>query len=256
MSRFRRLEFEAQEAQQPAGAKPTETRRVEYWLTQARGAREMGCYQAALRYYTRCLELDPKLHEGWLGQIQSLILADQLGEARTWGRKAIDVLKGGPDLLAALAQAELRLGRGSEAHGLISRAFEQPGESAYRWLVRGELFTVARLDREHSCFERAVALAKDWLLTLEVALALEYHEQYAAAHRYAVRSIQQSADAPYAWLVRGRIELALGLREDARASLERAIQLKPGYADALELLRRTNRSRFVQFLERLWREGQ
>ncbi len=58
------------------------------WLRRADDQRRRGLYENALRYYSRALERDESLVNGWLGQIQMLILLGENTEAELWARGA------------------------------------------------------------------------------------------------------------------------------------------------------------------------
>src|SRR5947209_3442207 len=75
LPRFDRLEFdqpgERPEHGQAADREPL--RDAEHWLKLAGDNRRRGLYEDALRYFSRALEQDRSLVEGWLGQVQMLI---------------------------------------------------------------------------------------------------------------------------------------------------------------------------------------
>lgn len=256
VSRFRRLEFESEEPQRRVD-EPDRVRLAEdvaeTWLRRAREARLQGNYENALRYYTRAVELDPMLVEGWIGQVQALTLLDELEEAATWSLKCLERFRDQGDLLAARAQALLRQGAGDEAHRLLVRAFEQPGESAFRWQVRGEVFTVARLEAARACLERAVQLAgENIIVPVEIALALEYYGLPALATRYAQEAVRRDSSSPHAWYVLARVEAAAGFADAARRAVERALQLKPHFVEAQRLLQQLDKTpRLLRWIRRL-----
>ena len=120
---------------------------------EGRRHRRRGEYETALRLYSRALELDKSLPEGWLGQVQMLVLLDELKEAEMWARKAFELFPNNGELLAARAQALCRLGDSKQAHAVSDGALKQPGQSAYRWIVRGELL-LARGTRSRAALFR------------------------------------------------------------------------------------------------------
>ena len=55
---------------------------------------------------------------------------------------------------------------------LADAALRQEGESAYRWMVRGELLVTAKDEVNRHCFDKAILAERDWLVPLEIALDL------------------------------------------------------------------------------------
>ncbi len=91
MPRFDRLEFEsAPEPSEPSTpARLQEEHDQHYWLRQAGEERRQGHYENALRLYSRSLEIDRSLVEGWVGQVQMLVALGEYPEASLWGAKAL-----------------------------------------------------------------------------------------------------------------------------------------------------------------------
>src|SRR5262249_50358170 len=228
--------------------KPTETsplvRDEHYWLRLAHDNRTQGLYENALRLYSRALEQDKSLVDGWVGQVQMLVLLGEYPEADLWARKALEIFRNNPDLLAGRAQALLRRGDRGHAQGLCDTAMSQSGQSSYRWLVRGELMVASRSDTDRYCFEKAMQADPDWLVGLEAALIYQFYDQPAKALPFVRSVVEKAPDSPYPWYVLGCIEDDLGFESRARTSLERCLQLVPGYVDA--------RTRLAQIDNRGW----
>ena len=93
-----------------------------------------------------------------------LILLGEYPEAELWSRKALEVFKNHPDLLAGRAQAFGRLGDKRQAMGACDQALAQPGESAYRWVVRGELMVDRQGASTGTASTRRSAADPDWLV--------------------------------------------------------------------------------------------
>jgi len=83
--------------------------------------RRNGLHESALRYYSRALELDKSQAAGWVGQVQMLVAMNECPEADLWSRKALELFKNNPDLLAARAQALCRIGDLKNASGELRR---------------------------------------------------------------------------------------------------------------------------------------
>ena len=158
LPRFDRLEFEQpHEERAHASIDGAQESDEKQWLRKADDQRRRGLYENALRYYSRALELDRSLLDGWLGQVQMLILMGEDTEAELWARKSLELFRAQGDLLAGRAQALLRMGDRKQALELCDAALKQEGQSAYRWTVRGELMVTGRsrdeIDRH--CFDKA-----------------------------------------------------------------------------------------------------
>ncbi len=118
MPRFDKLEFNEPQ-KTPAEAEQLQQANLDetYWMKQADENRRIGLYESALKYYSRALEKDRSLVEGWVGQVQMLVFLDELPEAELWGRKALELFPSQAELLAGRAQAFCRMGD-------IKRAYE------------------------------------------------------------------------------------------------------------------------------------
>ena len=182
MARFDRLEFEqepeegAPEVDRP-GSRPEANEDQEAWMRKADDHRRRGLHENSLRYYSRALELDKSLIAGWLGQVQMLVLLGEFPEAELSARKSLELFKNHGDLMAARAQALARIGDRSQAMELADAALRQEGNSAYRWMVRGELLVMGRDEVDRHCFDKAIVLERDWLIPLESALIYLHYDQ-------------------------------------------------------------------------------
>lgn len=212
-----------------------EPRDDQYWLKQADADRRQGMHENALRYYSRALELDKSLISGWLGQVQMLVLLGEYPEADLWARKALELFRNQPDLLAARAQALCRKGDRSEARAICDGAFAQPGQSAYRWMVRGELMVATGQEMDRYCFDKAALADSDWLVPMESAGIYQYYDQSNKAIVFLRKAATACPDNAHLWYVQAMCEDELGLTDAARRSVRRCLDLKPHHADAAAL---------------------
>jgi tetratricopeptide (TPR) repeat protein len=246
--RFDRLEFE----QSPDGGDKPQTRAEpvrddRHWLLLADAERRQGNYENALRLYSRALEVDKSVVEGWLGQVQMLIALQEYPEAEVWSRKALELFRSHSELLAARAQALCRKGDRKKAHELCDAAMAQPGHSAYRWLVRGEVMLAGKQDIDRYCFDKASQIDPDWLVSLEAGLVYLYYRQPAKALTRIRQAVEKAPDSPHAWYLQACCEDDLGLTKRAKASLQRCLELAPGHVEAERLL--------VKLVHRKWSPG-
>lgn len=231
--RFDKLEF-PDENSKPLGAEePAQVDKDErYWLGQADGQRRTGNYENALRFYSRALELEKSLIVAWVGQVQMLVQLGEYPQADVWGRKALEFFPNQPDLLSGRAQAMCRLGDMKQAHALNDGAMQQRGESAYCWLVRGELMVAGKQEMARHCFDRARLASQDWLVPLESALIYLYYRSPSKALPQAQLAVQTESGAYHAWFVLGRCQQELGFTESARQSFEHCLELCPRHQEA------------------------
>jgi tetratricopeptide (TPR) repeat protein len=246
MPRFDRLELESSSAGSPgppetAASTGAEPRDEQFWLRQADADRRRGLYENALRYFSRALEHDKSLVAGWLGQVQMLVLLGEYPEADLWGKKALELFKNHADLLAARAQALCRKGDRSGAREAGDLSMAQSGQSAYRWVVRGELMVAARQDMDRYCFDKALQTDPDWLVPYEVAGIYTHYHQPSKAVVYVRKAAGLCPDNDAVWFRQAACEAELGFEAAARKSLHRCLELSPNHTDAQQMLARLER---------------
>jgi tetratricopeptide (TPR) repeat protein len=263
MKRFDRLEFEEPEeyvaktgAEQTSFSKQSlEDRDEHYWIRLAGDERRSGLHENALRYYSRALERDKSLVHGWVGQVQMLIALGEYPEAELWSRKALELFRNNADLLAARAQALCRTGDLKSAQATSDAAIGQPGMLSYPWVARGELMLARRDRTEEYCFDKAVQLDADWLVTLEIGAIYDFYGRTAKALARTRRAVEHAPDQPYCWYRQGACELALDLVGPAEKSFRRCLQLAPKHEEARTALATLNNTRHPirRYFRRLFR---
>ncbi len=206
------------------------------WLKKADQERRAGEHENALRFYSRALEEDKTLIVAWVGQVQMLVQLSELKEAETWARKALELFPNNPELLAGRAQAQCRLAESEAALATLDGAFRQPGQSAYRWIVRGEVMLESGLDPARHCFDKAVLTDADWLVPLEIARIYLFYNHPAHALIRSKQALDKAADQPIVWYVQGLAQKELGMDSVARTSLQQCVQLCPKHGEARQLL--------------------
>jgi tetratricopeptide (TPR) repeat protein len=237
LPRFDRLEYE--EPQPDLSGRPSSSPSdadEQHWLRQADEQRRAGLYEGALRYYSRALELDKSLLQAWLGQVQMLILLDEHKEAELWSRKALELFRNNGELMAGRAQALCRLHDLKQAHPLCDAALGQEGQSAYRWIVRGELMVNGRQEIDRHCFDKAMTLDADWLVPMEIALVYRYYDNSSKALLRLRQAVERNPGKPFTWYLKACCEIDLDLAAQARKSLDRCLELQPNHANARKRL--------------------
>jgi tetratricopeptide (TPR) repeat protein len=235
MARFEKLEFNEPKGRkpEPAPSAPKPSRPLEAdWMAKADTQRRTGFYENALKYYSRALEQDRSQVDGWLGQVQMLVLLEEHPEAELWARKALELFPSHGDLMAGRAQALCRMNDSKRAHEACDGALKQAGQSAYRWIVRGEILLAGKQTTEQYCFDKAQQIDSDWLVPLEIALVYLYYRNPNKALICARRAVERGSDRYYAWLIQGRCQEELGFSDQARRSLQSCLDLCPGHSDA------------------------
>lgn len=238
MNRFRKLEFESSfEAPRDESGRtsPPEDSSV-IWMKRADDCRRSGQYESALRFYSRSLEDDKNIVSAWVGQVQMLILLGEYPEGELWSRKALELFPSDGELMAARAQALSRLGQTKPAFAAIDGALNQSGNSAYRWMVRGELLLAGKQATQKHCFDKAIQMDEDWLVPIESALIFLYFKQPSNAQNRARLGVERAPDSPYAWYVVGVCQSKLGMHTQARRSFNTCLELSPGHREAEEQL--------------------
>ncbi|MGL4942114.1 MAG: tetratricopeptide repeat protein [Thermoguttaceae bacterium] len=265
MSRFNRLEL-PDEANSPpvlgdaksasASTSPTadEKRyknRPQDWMNDADVHRRRGHYETALRSYGRALECHRSFAPAWVGQAQMLVLLGEPRQAEMWVMSGLKVFPDNADLIAARAQAIVRLGKPTEAIQYSDAAIQGEGNSAYRWQVRGEIMIAKRSTNADHCFDSAEQLDPDWLVKTENANICRFHNVPLKGLRRASAAVAAAIDAPWAWVVQGICQHESGFTAEAIKSFQQAINLAPDFGEARDWLATAQNN--GGFFSRVWR---
>jgi tetratricopeptide (TPR) repeat protein len=266
MKRFDRLEFEdanprheqaedVSAAQQLFPRTVDEQRDEHHWIRVAVDERRNGMHEAALRYYSRALELDKSLVQGWVGQVQMLIALGEYPEAELWSRKALELFRNNAELLAARAQALCRIGDLKSAQASCDAAIGQQGMFSAPWIARGELMLARRERTEEYCFDKAEQSDADWLVPLEIGVIYEFYGRAAKALSRTRKAVETAPDHAYCWYRQGVCEMALDLVVPAEKSFRRCLQIAPKHEEARTALFALDRTRrpVRRFFRRLLR---
>jgi len=237
--RFANLEFEHEQRATRAGAhRLRRTHRLKKrtlpdHLVRAHAEYRWGQFEAALRLYTRALQEDRALIPAWVGQVQMLVELDECHEARVWSDKALELFRNNGDLLAAKAQACVRLHDLTAGAACSDAALQAPGTSPWRWHVRGEVLLARHLKYADECFQKAIAEpAADWFDRVICARINLYYRRFTNALHYLKEAAQLEPTHGYVWLQTGNCQCALGLTAAAQSSYQRCLELRPGFTDA------------------------
>lgn len=233
MARFDKLEFDdGDDAESPQLQEPQLEKDEHYWAGLASSHRCNGNYENALRFYSRSLEIEKRLIDAWVGQVQMLVLLGEYRQASMWAQKALELFPNHGDLLAGRAQAECRQGNQSEAFSLSDGALSQRGETAYQWQVRGELMVAGKQKTDVHCFDKAQIACSDHIVPLESGLIYIYHRIFVKAQTRLNAALEKKPDSYYAWYLIGVCQQKTGRDEAALRSFERCRELCPNHHDA------------------------
>jgi tetratricopeptide (TPR) repeat protein len=203
------------------------------YLNRARAEYRWGQFEAALRLYTRALQEDRALIPAWVGQVQMLVELDECHEGRVWSDKALELFRNNGDLLAAKAQACVRLRDLSAGLACSDASLQAPDSSAWRWQVRGEVLLARQQKHADECFQKAVAEpAADWFDRVICARINLCYRRFTNALHYLKEAAQLEPTHGYIWFQMGDCQCALGLTAAAQSSYERCLELRPGFTDA------------------------
>lgn len=255
MNRFRKLEIETSSDAVAHDHSVAPKEDSQLWMNRADADRRNGQYESALRFYSRALELQKDIVKAWVGQVQMLVMLGEYPEADIWSRKALELFPQDGDLMASRAQSLCRRGHVKAAYSSVDGAMSQPGNSGYRWTVRGELLLAGKQSTDRHCFDKALQIDDDWLVATEIALIyLDYNQPSNAQNRARV-GVERAPDSPYAWYVVGLCQSKLGLHDQARRSFNTCLELSPGHRGAEEKLQalRSGGSLWKRFGS-LWRK--
>ena len=255
MSRFSNLEFEDSAERGEARDVPVQRDRDEhFYLRQATEAYQQADFDKALRLYSRILEIEPNMIEGWVGQVRMLIELGEFREARIWAEKALDVFKDNALVLSALAHAHIRMGDREKAAGFSDAAALCPAEDPYVWLVRGEvLLAQGRKGVRNAdyCFVRAGAISGgNWFVRLLIARVYYYYRRFAEALEYCNQALEAAARNPYVWTVRGQCFAGMGMQRRAVQAYTQALDIDERFRPARRCLLEAERDR--RFLRRVF----
>lgn len=241
--RFSNLEFrqERQESQSPGELQASWQKNAErdttHLLQQARVAHGWREHEAALRLYTRCLQEDRRVIAAWVGQMRMLVQLGEYREARVWSDKALELFRGHGELLAAKAQACVRLNDRRGGFECSDAAMQATGSSPWRWAARGELLLATGGRQYDECFQRALAEpAADWFDRVQIARIYSFYRRSTSALHYLNLALAAEPTQGCLWFDRGECQRELGLRADAAQSYQHCLSLRPDYAPARHAL--------------------
>jgi tetratricopeptide (TPR) repeat protein len=160
MDRFSQLEFGGEEKTPQHGKAPGEpVRDAEYYCKEATKYWLAADYELALRNYSRVLEQNNTLFEGWAGQVLMLIELGEYREAGVWADKALELFPDHPELLALKALACARDAKLDQAIAYSDNSVGKENLTPRVWLTRAEIFLDRKSPIAEGCINKAIGCA-------------------------------------------------------------------------------------------------
>jgi len=237
--RFSNLEFDAERCECIASAEKTRLHgnTAHDYVVRAHEEYRWGRFEPALRLYTRALREDRAAIPAWVGQVQMLVQLGECHEARVWSDKAREVFRTNGELLAAKAQACVRLHDVKAGLACSDASLQAPGSSSWRWQVRGEALLAQRQKYAEECFQKAVCEpAADWFDRVVIARINLFYDRLTNGLHYLKQAMELEPTHGYVWFEMGNCQAALGLVSAAENSYGRCLELRPEYEEARRAL--------------------
>jgi Tfp pilus assembly protein PilF len=159
-----------------------------------------------------------------------LIELGEYREAAVWSDKAMELFPEHPELLAAKAVACVRDGRIQKALAFSDNSVAQDNITSGVWLARAEVLMHRESRVAESCVSKAVSIAgnNSPVIRLAAGRLLNRKGSYSAALQYLRPAVDELPKSALAWYSLGYCQARLG-RSEAKASLQRSIELHPGW---------------------------
>jgi tetratricopeptide (TPR) repeat protein len=251
MDRFSQLEFGGDEAEPKGGAKShgETVRDAEHYYREATKYWLAADFELALRNYSRILEQNSTIFEGWAGQVLMLIELGEYREAGVWADKALELFPEHPELLALKALACVRDAKLDQAVAYSDNSVGKENLTPRVWLTRAEIFLDRKGPIAEGCINKAVGCANKLgpIVKLEAGRLLRRKRNYVFAIRYLKEAVQDLSHSPLAWYELGCCQASLGLPE-AVHSLEQCVNLRPDWDEAKDMLRKVGNRGFFRRL--------
>jgi tetratricopeptide (TPR) repeat protein len=247
MDRFSQLEFGDEAAPQQKKSQGEPIRDAEYYCKEATKYWLAADYELALRNYSRVLERNSTIFEGWAGQVLMLIELGEYREARVWAEKAMELFPEHPELLALQALACARDAKMDQAIAYSDNSVAKDNLTPRVWLARAEIFLDRRGPIAEGCLNKAIAGAGKLapIIKLEAGRLLRRKRKHVLAVQHLKEAVQGLPRSPLAWYELGCCQAEMGLPE-AVHSLEQSLHLRPNWGPAKEMLHRVERRGFFR----------
>ncbi|MBD2440156.1 tetratricopeptide repeat protein [Nostoc sp. FACHB-110] len=214
------------------------------WYNKGLSQTKLGQFTEALTSFNHALEINPENSLALTANCQAFTNLNRLSEAISACDAAIKTNQNWGDNTAAIAWyakglAQKKNGQLEEAISSFDQAVAMNPQDAEIWLEHGRtLATIGKPEQAAMSYEFAVKLSPKYALALASQSAAfnklnKFKEAQAAGEQALQADNRWGDESPaLAWEQRGIALAGLGSYEEGLASLERAIALKPNYAEA------------------------
>lgn len=264
MGRFDWLEIPSDKNKDNAGPpsenlKPDERFDPPYYLEMANRFYYDGNFDEALKHYSRVLHIDRENLTAWIGQSKCLVKIGELNEAKIWVEKALSMAPADPELLSVKAYLLMKSGIVEDAMACSDMALKGAYNSPYIWIVRG-LLLLAQNNGQLSryCFYKAEEAGKNEAgVFYEIADHLMENGAYILAVDYFKKAVDLNPQLFLAWTQMGQAFEKLDQRYKAQFAYERALEVKPKFAQAANRLfaLKNRKTGFMEDLKRFFTGG-
>jgi tetratricopeptide (TPR) repeat protein len=244
MDRFSQLEFD-ETVPERKSSQGEAIRDAGYFHREAVKCWLAGDYELALRNYSRVLERNSTIFDGWAGQVLMLIELGEYHEASVWADKAMELFPEHPELLALKAVACARDGKLEKAIAYSDNSINKDNITARVWLARAEVLFDRKSPVAENCIKKAVSGTGKVgpVIRLEAGRLLRRKGSYSDALGYLREVVKSFPKSALVWYELGCCQAKLGLSEGA-VGLRQSLKLRPGWSEAREALIRLERRGF------------
>ncbi len=250
MDRFSQLEFGSDDTAPQSGKSPGEPARdAEYYYKEATKYWLAADYELALRNFSRVLEQNNTIFEGWAGQVLMLVELGEYREAGVWADKALELFPEHPELLALKALACVRDAKMDQAVAYSDNSVGKENLTPRVWLTRAEIFLGRKGPIAEGCINKAVGCAGKLgpIVKLEAGRLSVQEAQLRGGTPLSQGGGPGLAPRPLAWYELGCCQAGLGLAE-AVHSLAQCLNLRPDWKQAQDMLAKVEHRGFFRRL--------
>lgn len=240
-----------------AGDDDTLNRTAAEWLDLADRAFLRDDTKSALRLYSRALDRDSTLLEGWVAMIRVLLFRGDLGPAETWNNRALALFPESARLLAMRAVVHARRGKLREGLNSSDALITQNAADPLAQIARGEVLLLAENKTADFCMNQALTLvpANDWKTPATIAMIYEERRLWAKALQFYSAALERDEFSAVLWFRSSRCRAQLGQTPQARKALEQARELCPPNDPLLLKIDRAGTGSFFARLAGLFHRG-
>ncbi len=258
MSRFKWLEVSKKKAEPEQASDGIAADRAldeDHYLALGDRNCENGHYETALRYYSRALNLNPKIEQAWIGQLFCLLELGEFKETITWADKTLELFPDSSSTIAIKSVAWGRLGNLEKAKGFSDAAMKYNTPNQWVWWARGDVLMAENSKNAEFCFRKAIEIdSQNWLLYLRIGLSWMSIKKNLKAKEYLLKARMLNETNAIVWFWMGMVYWELGNFNDAQDNFAQALEIDPEREEvkvALKKLQKTGG--FIKFMTKIFK---